>query len=79
MTEPHPPGPVTTAEHHLVEVWAAWRAASAAAEEASATVTLALRNAYHTKLVSQRRAAKLLGISVSAVRERLGLRTKKKR
>ena len=74
MTEPNPQGPVNATERRLVEVWAKWQEAKAASDKASAAATSALRTAYRRKLVSQRRAAKLLNISVSAVRDRLGLR-----
>lgn len=73
------PQPLTDTERHLVEAWTTWQTASAAAEQASARVTTVLRAAYFGRYLSQRRAAKLLGISVSAVRERLGLRTKRQK
>lgn len=60
-----------------MELWAKWKEASTAADQASAAVTSALRTAYRDNLVSQRRAAKLLGVSVAAVRDRLGLRKKR--
>lgn len=76
MTEPNPQGPVNATERRLVEVWAKWLEAKATSDKASAAATSALRTAYRRNLVSQRRAAKLLDVSVSAVRDRLGLRKK---